>query len=96
MYTDKITINGTTYKMIDEAEVTNLGAPAEAVCVWYGVRADDQPDKFGCLSLYQFRYSIPEPDEETCSEWWDLVDWENPDDIVEAQYRWLEAEQRMV
>lgn len=101
MYTDEITINGTTYKMIDEAEIGQEILPghneATAYGYWLCVNADEQPDEFGTVTLHKFKFVlIDHEDYENGSEWWENVDWEAPDDIVESQYRWLVEEQRMV
>ena len=101
MYTENITVNGITYKMIDEAEISQETLPghneATAYGSWLGVMADEKPDEFGTVSIYEFKYVLIDPEDyEIGGEWYDNVDWEAPDDIVEKQYRWLEAEQRMV
>jgi hypothetical protein len=101
MYTENITVNGITYKMIGEAELNQETLPghseATAYGSWFGVRSDEQPDEIGTAGLYEFKYVLIDPEDyENGSEWYDNVDWEQPDDIAESQYRWLDAEQRIV
>jgi hypothetical protein len=101
MYTENITVNGIAYKMIDEAEIHQELLPGHrestAYGSWFCVKADDQPDEIGAVKLYEFKYVLMDAEDyENGSEWYDNVDWEAPDDIVEAPYMWLEAEQRMV
>ena len=101
MYTESITVNGITYKMIDDPEILQELLPmrkeATAYGSWFCVKADEIPDEIGTVALYEFKYVlIATEDYENGSEWYDNIDWESPDDIAESQYRWLEAEQRMV
>lgn len=101
MYTENITVNGITYKMINEAcirqETLPMHEEATAYGAWFCVKADEIPDESGTVALYEFKYVLMDAEDyESGSEWYDNVDWESPDDIAESQYRWLEAEQRIV
>lgn len=100
-YTENITVNGVTYKMIGEAEICQEILPghseATAYGSWFCVKADDKPDEFGAVDVYEFKYVLMNSEDyENGSEWYDNVDWEAPDDIVKSRYGWLEAEQRFV
>ena len=102
MYTENITVNGITYKMIDEAEIRQELLPSHREATAYGswlcVRADEQPDDIGTVALYEFKYVLIDPEDYRYpdGEWYDNVDWEAPDDIAESQYRWLVEDQRIV
>lgn len=86
-----ITVEGVDYKSVREAFINHDGN-AEM----YAIRADAVPDEDGLVNLYVFRYVIVVDDEDYDVEWYDRIDWEDPDDVGESDYRWLVAENRIV
>ena len=86
-----ITLDGVDYKPVREAFI-NQDGNAEM----YAIRADAVPDENGAVNLYVLRYVIVVDDEDYDAEWYDRIDWEDPDDVFESDYRWLVAENRIV
>lgn len=68
MYTENITVDGITYKMINDAEIRQELLPghseATAYGSWFCVRADETADDIGTVSLYEFKYVLIDPYEE--------------------------------
>ena len=68
-----ININGITYQPINDAELTNVGAPAAAMWEILAYIPTEGADDMGCYNVYALRYNDGDPD---------TIDWDAPVDIV--------------
>lgn len=84
--------DGVAYKPVGDAYI-NQDGNAEI----RAIRADDMPDDMGAVDLYVLKYVLcDQEDFENGSEWYDNVDWGEPDGVDKTNYGWILAEGRIV
>ena len=84
--------DGIEYKPVEEAYI-NQDGNAEL----RAIRVDDTPDNIGAVDLYILKYVLIDPEDyENGSEWYDNVDWDEPDGVDKSDYGWILAENRII
>lgn len=87
-----IIYDGIEYKPVGDAYI-NQDGNAEL----RAIRADDTPDDMGAVDLYVLKYVLMnDEDFENGPEWYDNVDWYEPDGVDKAIYGWLVKENRII
>ena len=72
---------------------------AEAICIDEADEILDELEEAGdfpIVPLYELVYDIPEVPEESSANWFDLIDWDKPEEIRPSQYGWHWTESRHV
>ena len=84
--------DGIEYKPVEDAYI-NQDWNAEL----RAIRVEDKPDDIGAVDLYILKYVLMDPEDyENGPEWYDNVDWDEPDSIDKTGYGWLIEENRVI
>lgn len=97
MFNANIFYDGIEYQPVTDASLVPGGKHRFDTAVVSAIRVNDTPDDMGVVDLYILKYVvIDEEDFENGTEWYDNVDWTDPDGVDKTNYGWLLKEQRMV
>lgn len=94
---DTIFYDGIEYKPVADAILVPGDEHRFSIAEINAIRVGEKPDDMGAVDLYILKYIVPEAEDfENGAEWYDNVDWSEPDGVDKSNYGWLLSENRII